>query len=51
MVNPDASAVLDGNAIVIDNFADSKVTKNNVGRINDRNTSTSDLGALPNADN
>lgn len=51
MINPYTSAVLDGDGVVADNLADCKVAEDNVGRVGDRDTCASDLGALANTNN
>lgn len=48
VVNPDAGAVLDSDAIVVHDLADRKVADNDIGRVGDRDTCTGDLGALAN---
>ena len=35
MVDPDASAVLDCDAVVVDDFADGEVAEDDIGRIDD----------------
>ena len=49
MVDPDACAVLDCDAVVVDNLADGEVAKNDIGRIHDRDSEARDLCALADA--
>ena len=51
MINPDTSAILNGDTIVVDNLADCKVAKDNIRRINDRDTCSSNFGAFTNTNN
>lgn len=50
VINPDTSAVLDGDAIVINNLADCKVAEDDIRGIDDGDTRASDLGTLTNTD-
>lgn len=50
VIDPDTSAVLNGNSIVANNFFDMKVAEDDVGRIDNCNSSTSDLRALSSTD-
>jgi hypothetical protein len=43
VVDPDAGAVLDGDAVVVDDESDGEVADDNVGRIDDRNAALTDL--------
>lgn len=46
MVDPDAGAVLDSDAIVVHDLADRKVAEDDIGRVGNRDTCTSDFGTL-----
>ena len=50
MVDPDASAVLDCDAVVVYNLADGKVAENDIGRIHNRDSEARDFCALSNTD-
>jgi putative intracellular protease/amidase len=49
VVDPDAGAVLDGNAVVVDYEANGKVTYNDVSRIDDCDAALTDLSIFTNA--
>lgn len=50
MIDPDAGAVLDGDAIIVHNLANRKVAEDDIGCVGNCDACTSDLGALTNTD-
>lgn len=51
MVNPDTRAVLNRDAVIVDNLADSKVAEDNISRIDDRDSKAGDFCSLPHTNN
>ena len=46
VIDPDASAVLDGHAIVVDDKTDGKVANDDIGRVDNRDTALTDLSVV-----
>ena len=46
VIDPDAGAVLDGDAVVVDNEANGKVANDDIGRIHDTDTALADLSRV-----
>jgi hypothetical protein len=46
VVDPDASAVLDSDAVIVDDEANSEVANDDIGRIDDTDTALADLGRV-----